>query len=478
MERPRWIGMKQVEQMKHMRLLAITAFCCCGAAHAGSVVLDLGTAQLHVPGAAFSVDTVMLVSAPFAPIGNSRFGIASDDEVRLQRGTDAALLDLFRRSFAYSDGALHIAVKVNELRLDESRYNDRGQATCAVHLEFLVREADGWYRVHEYGTSIVDKHLAGTEATETILIRALTQCFQSLNTAQAANGLTHVLSSPIGQRTPVEALGLPILGDTASTRGLYRSFHQFRANDLDSTTDFTIEPLRTGNGNPQRARIALADGSGTDGLWGFSDGARVHVNMGMYFLELARNGDRFTTLSPDVQGDMGMDHTVFGGLVLSYGNMGLLLALGPNNSLLLGPYGIGSPQRLELELDLLTGRLALNGTTLPKVITSRHFLICSDKSAPLVPVTVYMGDSALATLLPGKFHECTPEQSPEPIAVEVRAANGQHERFMLDSSRRSDQVFLISVKKNGELSVTEAGSQMRMPLVDALKESDREPQRQ
>ncbi|MEO8069317.1 MAG: hypothetical protein ABI599_16585 [Flavobacteriales bacterium] len=458
---------------------AIVLFCCASIAFAQHT-LDIHTLRLDLRDVDMRVDTVMLGFGPAAAIGASRVGLSpSADDVFFDQPTATALGDLMNRSLQSVGSLHHVTVKVNALRLEEIRSNQEEVGSCAVHLEFLVQKEDGWYRVYEQGTCLTDPAMNDPHGLEELLSACLEDLFQGCWSALTTGTWTNEPVALNASRTPDSAFRLPIMRDPAPCRGLYRSFQQFRANVPDTTVEFFIAPLRTGNGNPRRARLNLADASAPDMLWGFSDGARSYVNVGSYFIELMREGDRFTTVLPNPEAEREQLAFAKGGSMFMFGPLGAPFAGGMGGGIPFGPGPRNHAENLAMRMDLLTGRLGMTGIiAAPNVVTSRHYLLCSDKSLADQPVHVQLGDSLLAALNPGEFHEFTPEMQLDPLVLEVRSASGETQLLSLDTYRTDDQVFIIKVKKDGRLTVTEAGSQMVLPIIEDLKETNRARPRQ
>lgn len=463
-----------------MRLFFAIVLCCAHFTAPSQHVLDIRDLHLDLRHMALAVDTVMLGFRPEASVGTSHVGIGpGPDDVRFETTTDVALHQLIARSLPDTNDPMHVAVKVNTLRMEEVRNSRTAIGSCAVHIEFLQRKDDGWYRIHEQGTHLTDTDMDDPHGQEAVLIASLEDLFRGFWNARTRGTLTDTPTIPTATRTPVAEFKLPIAQDAAPRRGLYRSFHDFRMNAPDSVPAFSIAPLRTANGNPKRARLTIADGTDPGTLWGFSDGARYYANAGRYFIELFRDGERFTTVLPNPQADHDQAAFVPTGSLFVFGPLGAMLVSGMAGGMV--PFGTGAMntvENLDMRLDLLTGRLGMTGIAVPKVGTSRHYFVYSDKSAAETQVCIEANDGLIVCLRPGQFHEFTPEMRPEPIALGLRTATGQQHVLMLDTYRTDDQLFLIKVKKDGSLSVTEPGSQMRVPIIDGLKETDRALPRQ
>lgn len=458
-----------------MRPAFSIALCFCLSAARAQHVLDIRDLRLNLQDMALTVDTVVLGFRSEASVGTSRVGIGSDEDVRFETNADAALHQLISRSLPDANDPLHVAVKVNSLRLEEVRNNQAEFGSCSVHLEFLMWKHEGWYRIYEEGTSLTDPSMNDPRGQEAVLIASLEDLFHGFWNAKTNGTLSDIPTNLTASRTPVSDFNLPVMRDAAPRKGLYHSFRDFRMNAPDSTSTFSVAPLRTANGNPRRARLTLADGSDPGTLWGFSDGARHYVNVGPYFIELFREGERFTTVIPNPQAER--DQAAVGGLFL-FGPVGAMFAFGMSGGVVpFAPGPTNNAESLNMRLDLLTGRLGMTGIAAPKVVTSRHYLVCPDKSLAETQVYIHAKDSLIACLHPGQFHEFTPEVQLEPIALHVRTVSGQEHLLTLDTYRTDAQVFLVKVKKDGSLSVSEPGSQMRVPIIEGLKEADRAQKR-
>lgn len=437
---------------------------------AAQYVLDIGSLRLAENGIALHVDTLFTDGSPDADAGTTEVGtMGGVDPLRFHKRVPDALFDVFRASEAAAHTGPRVALRLNTLKLEEHRSDAEGVGTSSVHFTFYMKEGEQWYIVDEQGSTLSDLDLTSTAGLLPLLAATINECVDGFM-RNHATGATVRLPAQLGaKRVNEPALEPTIVRATSFRKGLFHDFEHFKANLPDTLTPFVINPLRTANGNPKRARLELSTGDPRV-LWGFCDGKRLYVNAGRFFVELSRDGKEFTTMLPDDQ----PDNPAAAGTMFAIGGMyGVLF--GTAMVAAFSPGASSGPNFYDYRLDLLTGRLNMSGIAVPKVMTSRHYFILDDGSAEGSSTDIFWGDSLLVQLTPGTFFEFSPERQLDPVLLLLRSSSGQSSTIVLDAYRLDPQAFTLRVRKDGTLSVKEPPKNVLADVIDGLKEPDRAP---
>lgn len=434
------------------------------------VVLDISALRLAHHGLALHVDTLFTDMAPDADAGTTQVGaFGGSDALRFQARVPDALFGVLRANEAAQHDGPRVAMRLNALRLEEHRSDTEGVGTCSVHFTIYMREGDDWYIVDEQGSTLSDFELTSTEGLLPLLAGTLNECLAGFLRNHAAS-TTVLLPARLGTKRSDEPVLEPtIVRATSFRKGLFHDFEHFKANLPDTLTPFNIDPLRTANGNPKRARLELSKGDPRV-LWGFTDGTRLFVNAGRFFVELVREGKDFTTILPTPEPKENTRTTMALPIPGLYGVLFNSVA-----TFILTPTPATGPAYWAYELDLLTGRLNISGFAVPKVMTSRHYFILDEDSPDGSSVAIRSRDSLLVQLKPGTFFEFSPERQLEPVTITLEPSSGQPDEIALDTYLLDPQAFTLRIRKDGSFVVKEPPKSMTSTVIDELREPDRAP---
>lgn len=437
---------------------------------AAQYVLDIGSLRLAENGIVLHVDTLFTDGNPDADAGTSQVGtMGGVDPLRFRKRLPEALLDLFRASEAAEHNGPRVALRLNTLRLEEHRSGPEGVGTSSVHFTFYMKEGADWYIVDEQGSTLSDYELTSTEGLLPLLAATINESVDGFLRNHATDATVRLPARLGAKRADEPALEPTIVRATSFRKGLFHDFEHFKANLPDTLTPFVINPLRTANGNPKRARLELSTGDPRV-LWGFCDGKRLYVNAGRFFVELLREGKDFTTVLPTPEPKENTYTTVALPIPGLYGALFNSVA-----TFILTPPPATGPAYWAYKLDLLTGRLNISGFAVPKVMTSRHYFILDEDCPDGSSVTIRSGDSLLVQLKPGTFFEFSPERQLEPVTITLEPSSGRPETITLDTYLLDPQAFTLRIRKDGSFAMKEPPKYMTATVIDELREPDRAP---
>lgn len=434
------------------------------------VVLDISKLRLADNGLALHVDTLFSDMGPDPDAGTTQVGVfGGADPLRFHVRVPDALFGLLRANEAPEHHGPRVAVRLNALRLEEHRSDVEGVGTCSAHFTFYMKDGEEWMIVDEQGSTLSDFELTSTEGLLPLLAGTLNECVAGF-LRNHTTGATVRLPARLGaKRADEPELEPTIVRATSFRKGLFHDLEHFKANLPDTLTPFVINPLRTANGNPKRARLELSKGDPRV-LWGFSDGKRLFVNAGRFFVELVREGKDFTTMLPTPE----PKENTYTAMALPIPGLYGALFNSVATFILTPPHATG-PAYWAYKLDLLTGRLNISGFAVPKVMTSRHYFILDQDCPDGSSVTIRSGDSLLVLLTPGTFFEFSPERQLEPITITLQPSSGQPETITLDTYLLDPQAFTLRIRKDGSFAMKEPPKYMMATVIDELREPDRAP---
>ncbi len=185
---------------------------------------------------------------------------------------------------------MNIDGKVNDSRrvpVHEQKKVQDWTSGADVQIEFYLRKGSDYYALYRYDT-VIARTLTIAEYGPEYIVLALTLSLEKM--AVMDNKITAIASrrkfslEEISQHNR-SAYNIPVLIDTALTRGVYMSFEEFK-NNQPSQTGFTIKREKLAD----FLYLKHADGSEVVAreVWGYSDGKKAFVRAGDNFFVLQR----------------------------------------------------------------------------------------------------------------------------------------------------------------------------------------------
>ncbi|MBK8499065.1 MAG: hypothetical protein IPL52_09660 [Flavobacteriales bacterium] len=352
-------------------------------------------------------------------------------------------------------------LKVNRLRVDELD----NQAVCMLHAEVLVRSGDAYSRRFESSVLVSgDRCGKRPDCHQENIFRAIREFLKDYGAAIRASELTPIDVPPAELTTAfaIDTLNTPALSNAPPRRGLYRTYMQFRSNRPDTLFDFDIKEAMTSPGDNGTIRLKRMPGSAVEQYWGLCDGAQAYVRVGRSFVRLYREGPVFTASVPQ---PLTYDPTtaMLGGLFFGMIGGGIAggLATTPNPPIL-------------CEVNMLCGDLVPRNRRTAKSDYAVNIFHVSPFAKSESAVTV-----ACENVLPvalTKRQWTSFQLPPRSVGHNVRIT-GPINAGEISITTNSDKlhVYLIDVKKDGNVSVNDLNEQMRNALMDNLKTEDKRP---
>ncbi|QQR85463.1 MAG: hypothetical protein IPJ76_12695 [Flavobacteriales bacterium] len=422
-------------------------------------VIDLSAAEPDLRGIRIAVDTVVLGFGADAPLGTLHASISGNDKrLSSKEPIDEALSTLLRRSLASDSAAWHVALKVNVLQLEDNMIGKQEIAFCSLHIEFFERSGSSWVRCYDHGTSLSSDR-AGVDRWHhtTLLARCIEEVFHGAWTAHR-NGLLNRTPAPLNNaRTPAVALDLPIARAQALRPGIYTTFQDFRSDKIDTLASMSGFDITTVDGAPIKGSFGKSADLHQREAWGCSDGERLYMNLGPFYVPLKWDGQDFTARVP--LGDVAT------GISPAMGMFGLVGA----SAVLLSRTTVVT--ETTVRVDLLSGRIEplLDRTINGAPSRARCYFIHSKHSASDTTACLFIFGGRETCLRPGQHYEYEPLRRADALPVEVRCGTSAPRTVYLDTKVLHDQVILIKSKRDGSLIVDELSTVMAEGLIGELE---------
>lgn len=355
-----------------------------------------------------------------------------------------------------------LTLRVNRLRVDELG----NRAVCILHGEIL--QLGDAQPVRLFETSVmVENDRCGKKETchEENVRQALANFFDLYKSALADGGRAPralEASDPEGSFV-VNEENSPVLAAMAPKRGLYRTFMQFRSNAPDTVMEFELKEALESPGDGSVVRAKHLNGEEREDCWGLSDGNHAYVRVGRIFVRLTRNDDGFQASVPmPKENDVGA--VVLGGLF--FGAIGGAIAGG----VAVASAPLGPP--LLCELNMLGGDLVPRDPNFSKKDLGMNIFHVSKFAKHEAPIHIVCEKTATVELVKGQWTGL--ELPPQAAALNVMV-RGVLNEVIVPITTNTDRVtvYLINMKKDGAVSVSELGEQMRNAVMKDLKKEDR-----
>ncbi|MBL7953649.1 MAG: hypothetical protein JNJ91_01330 [Flavobacteriales bacterium] len=349
-------------------------------------------------------------------------------------------------------------LKVNRIRSDEVG----PISSCNLHAEVITRQGGTLLRSYEATVGVSGSKCGKDEAChEQNLVRALQSFLDGFALAKSRGELGNEVLSEADLSAPfvVEASNSAILRVDAPKRGLYRTYMQMRMDQPDTLNAIELREAGNSLGDGHMVKLKHIPEAVVDEYWGLSDGSHAYVRWGKSFLRLERAGTEFFTSvpQPDTQDATaaalgGLFFGLIGGVVLS-------VATATSNPPII------------CDLDLLTGDLVPRSRDVDSSSYAQNIFLFTRyaKGAEFVTIQCELDDTT--SLAKGQWTNFKFPPRSSPIKIEIKAATGS-EVVQLDTNTDQVSVYLIDVKRDGELTVNELGEQMRNSVIRDLKGED------
>jgi hypothetical protein len=410
------------------------------------------------------VDSVITTFDPHAAIGMVQKGLGNRPANAFFKG-DArtelkALLDRLRTG---ANEGEHVVLKVDTIEISERTLATREMAFCRFAAEVLTRSDSGWTSTYSFGTTLV--HSGGMDATDdhaSNIAHALDNCLRRYVRARDRSFLRSRLISDRQLRRPFtrRADEIAALSGNRAKKGVYFSFMDFVEGTPDTTTSVDEKVSKH---TTETTRVLKLRSGGTELMaWGYSDGVRLYVNTGGEYNEVqfGREG-MYTYWSPGAGGEVNTGLVITAGIFFG--------ALGAGAAALATSGRPDAPMRLDL--DLIAGTLTRTHGTKSTTRDSEHWFYYTDHSASDTTVCLFLYGGEEGCLRRGQHRviRLTPRVAPAPVELNI---GDQRIHAELNTNATTDQVYLVSVNRDGIFKVDKLSVSMASSVLDKLKPED------
>jgi len=432
----------------------------CG--HLGAqVVLDL-TGYVLRPSGNWA-DTVLVAFDTREPIGalirSDAMGASHVVHVVHREHPSQALKDLLGPGLVDPRLADILLLKVNRLRVEE----EGTHTVCSMHAEVIKRTGETYWRVHEACISVKGTRCGVTPTCHEDNIRQALQAFLNGFQREMEKGTTLPVAlaiSDLGTSFSIDTTNTPVLGKEVPRRGLYRSFTQFRQDEPDTLYSFNLRETRNSLSNKHIVKLDDIPGAIVDSCWGMSDGKHPYIRLGKSFIRLDRGGRSYVAVipQPDTQDPAAL---LLGGIL--FGLVGAAIAAGTTTT--------PNPP-VTCDLDMLIGDLVPPIRSVEDRHYARNIFYVTRFARAEDTVTIHSQASSAVTLEKGQWTTLQQPPRAAPLVVSVMTANAE-EYVDVDTNSDNTNVYLVDIKKDGSLRISELNEQMKEALLRDLKEEDR-----
>ena len=400
---------------------------------ANPIIIDLSDVYLNgkMYEQDFFIEEVIDARSEKYCLGFVHKGMANNKKpAYFQQSLEQELHGFFAKTFKKGDGKESISIRVNHLFIYEVIYSDREYAYAELNLSFLKKNKNHYIELLEVGTSAEKIGMDVTKHHPTNIVNAIGGCFKEFNEKRKKGQLQNkeIALSDIGEYS-LRAKDYPVFNSPSASKGIYKTFNDFRQNKPRSITDFDLDYYRDEDINLIAADLYWDKNTPKEErkIWGINDGENDFIRIGKSFYKITKKEDEFQVVAPLVKN-----------------NNGVLIgaALGGVIGGVVGGLMDGSFVKYdEYRIDFVTGNILPLKEPLYRKIESRLYL-CSSRYSKKEMVLKIDGKEK-CKLLSGEYMKLS--FAPETTSVElcVASENGETcETLLLEVFKR--KTYLLS----------------------------------
>jgi hypothetical protein len=236
-----------------------------------------------------------------------KFYVSDRVGANFTKGFKPELMDFFSKNLPAQHNLQPVILKILKFQISENTGLATEAAKAEVAIDFIYQQNDKYYQLFR-GIGVAKKNsgLDVTGSHDNNIKAAIEQCFRQFERQDiahymaTANALSWQEVSKDFLAT-LETHNYPILTDSATKKGIYRSFLDFRNNQPLSVQNLLVEKVTRESRNLRNiyeVRPFLTEPDGSKKLlknvWGFSDGENVYVHFNKDYFLMDRDGNTFS----------------------------------------------------------------------------------------------------------------------------------------------------------------------------------------
>jgi len=385
---------------------------------------------------------------------------------RMSPTVESDVGECLKRSFPRREYSIPLTIRINRIRIYEITGSSVEKAFAEVSLSFLARRGDSLQELFTAGRSIRRNGMDVTGGHEKSLAQMLAACFDDFADALSQGVIAQKMIPGDSLRVnPLDRLGtFPVFRMKRIPKGLFRSFYDFRDGRPDTVHTFTIICRKQKKDTScARADLEVQD-STLEGDWfGFSDGRNLYVNLRKHYARVTVSDEKILlALNRDEIGN---------GSGYSYAGVALGAMFGALGGLVGGLIDASAAKAGESSaciIDMTSGQLFPEKVPQYLDMVSNTVLFLSKTSASGAELVVRSGPDTVCTLSPGNLLHLR-------LPAEYEAADLKFDGPKVPAVTRTFlcepftwDVWIVKIKRNGEISFMRAYEQVKRDLVSSL----------
>lgn len=367
---------------------------------------------------------------------------------------------LLTKSFPKDGNKIPLTIRINKILIYELVYSGGYKyAFSEINITFLHRQEDYFIELFDIGASVNKSNdIKGvgdvTEYHPDNILRVLEFCFRQFKDAANKTKLSSTkISLSELTNNPLNKQNYPIHAATEYPKGIYHNFADFRNNLPDPSYPFKVKYKR----KKREAKIIWADGStASNGIWGFSDGKTIYINIDGAFHALWKEGRDFKVTAPSLQRS---NPVYFGGAI--GGIVGAIIM-----SQLDFPEGIDE----EYEIDFSTGSIASTNVLNFKKVEARSLIYFSSFEKENMQLTLRVNGKYQCKLTAGTYNIIRTIPSLKQIEICLTSSNGEKYCEEINPVPFKTTVFICRTKRKGNLVLETPSMNTQETIAKKIKE--------
>jgi hypothetical protein len=336
----------------------------------------------------------------------------------LDRPASESFQQLLKLPTTESENAEKLTLRINKLLIYENIYDSKEVAIAELNVSFLIKRDDTYYEKFRAGILTKLESADVTNLHGRNIINALENCIKQYQ-ARSNFFRDQELSKTELNENPLGKVTDKIFSVNKFSKGIYKTFADFRDNTPDNNTEFSIDYDKGATSIESATAVWLRNDLPFQGIWGFSDGKQVFINGLNKFYPLVKERDDFTVMltKPNQVPVVSTYHTtgLTGGLLfnaMQYNRTELVYAKSD------------SGYKPNFKLDFSTGQLVpLN---IEEIKPSGKVIIYLSKFSKAAEICdLFLNDKLVCTLKKGTYYEFKSNPGDKEVKVCIKNEKGE-----------------------------------------------------
>lgn len=275
--------------LKHCLLLCLVVLT---EALYGQTMVKLTDGGVKIKNPTFYIDEIVDARSNKDIIGIVQRGLKNEKQTAVLDGDIVSVFRIAIGKLAEANKvSTPVAMRILKLNVFERTLISSETGVAEVIIEFYVKKESGYVFIMDAGSTAMSKGLNVTGSHARNIERCLEDCFDQLN--KSLFDFTWNNSKTVNREVLLaipdilDDYTFPILTATEVPSGVYRNFVEFRNNKPGARLSSSPDKMNSASSyDIRQGKLYSEDGEESD-VWGYFDGDKFFVKVGLEFFELA-----------------------------------------------------------------------------------------------------------------------------------------------------------------------------------------------